>query len=73
MPVEYQVIIIFAVTRKYLLDIPVGEVQAFEKELFKFIDEKYPEIPKSIRETKVLTTEMEAELEKAITQCKAER
>ncbi len=73
MPVEYQVIIIFAVTRKYLLDIPVGEVQAFEKELFKFIDEKYPEIPKSIRETKVLTPEMEAELEKAITQCKAER
>ncbi len=73
MPVEYQVIIIFAVTRKYLLDIPVNDVLAFEKDLFKFIDEKYPEIPKSIRETKVLSPETEELLVKALTQCKAER
>ncbi len=31
MPVEYQVIIIYAATRKYLLDIPVSDVLAFEK------------------------------------------
>ena len=73
MPVEYQVIIIFAATRKYLLDIPVADVLAFEKDLFKFVDEKYPEIPKAIRDTKVLSPEMEELLTKAITQCKAER
>lgn len=72
MPVEYQVIIIFAATRKYLLDIPVADVLAFEKDLFKFVDEKYPEIPKAIRDTKVLSPEMEELLTKAITQCKAE-
>ena len=49
MPVEYQVIIIYAATRKYLLDIPTNQVLDFEKELFKFIDTKYPEIPASIR------------------------
>ena len=73
MPVEYQVIIIYAATRKYLLDIPVSDILTFEKDLFKYIDEKYPEILKGIRETKVLSPENEELLNKAITQCKAER
>ena len=45
MPVEYQVIIIYAATKKYLMDIAVDRVADFEKELFAFIDTKYPEIP----------------------------
>lgn len=73
MAVEYQVIIIYAATRKLLLDIPVSEVQAFEKDLLKFIDEKYPEIPKSIREKKEMTPETEELLTKAISQCKEQR
>ena len=73
MPVEYQVIIIYAATRKYLLDIPVADVLGFEKELFKYIDTKYPEIPASIRDTKVLTEETEELLVKAIKECKAQR
>ena len=51
----------------------MADVLAFEKDLFKFVDEKYPEIPKAIRDTKVLSPEMEELLTKAITQCKAER
>ncbi len=73
MPVEYQVIIIFAVTRKLLLDVPVEEILSFEQELFRFIDKKYPEIPASIRERKEITPETEELLEKAINECKAER
>ena len=73
MPVEYQVIIIYAVTKKYLLDIPTSEVLAFEKELFQYIDTKYPEIPKSIRETKEMKPETEELLKKAIEECKAAR
>ena len=49
MPVEYQVIIIFAATGKFLLDVPVEKIADFEKELFTFIDTKYPEIPKQIK------------------------
>ena len=73
MPVEYQVIIIYAATKKYLLNIPTNQVLDFEKELFKFIDTKYPEIPASIREAKQMTPETEELLKKAIEECKAAR
>jgi F-type H+-transporting ATPase subunit alpha len=72
MPVEYQVIIIYAATKKYLLDIPTAKILDFEKELFKFIDTKYPEIPAKIRETKEITPEVDGLLVKAITECKAQ-
>ena len=72
MPVEYQVIIIYAATRKHLLDIPVEDVLRFERGLFEFISTKYPEIPESIRESKVITDETEAKLVKAIEEFKAE-
>ena len=71
MPVEYQAIIIYAATKKYLLDIPVDEILDFEKELFEYISTKYPEIPESIKETKELSAEIEEKLVKAITECKA--
>ena len=49
MAVEYQIIIIYAATKKYLLDIPVDDVLRFQDELFDFIDTKYSEIPEEIR------------------------
>ncbi len=70
MPVEKQVIIIYAATKKYLLDIPTEDVLRFESELFEYIDTKYPEIPESIRTTKVLEEDIEKELVKAIDECK---
>lgn len=72
MPVEYQVMIIFAATRKLLLDIPTHRILDFERALFSFIDSKYPQIPASIRETKQITEETDALLTKAINECKAE-
>ncbi|MBQ4559575.1 MAG: F0F1 ATP synthase subunit alpha [Tyzzerella sp.] len=72
MPVEYQVIIIYAATRKHLLDIKVEDVLAFEKGLFEFIQTKYPEIPESIKAEKILNEEMEEKLVKAIAEFKEE-
>ncbi|ABX44085.1 F0F1 ATP synthase subunit alpha [Lachnoclostridium phytofermentans] len=72
MPVEYQVIIIFAATKKYLLDIEVSKIRSFEKELFEFIDTKYPEIPASIRDKKVMDEECEKALITAIENFKKE-
>ena len=66
MPVEYQVIIIFAATRKYLLDVAVSDITRFETELFEFLDTKYPEIPQAIREEKQISDETDAALVKAI-------
>ena len=71
MPVEKQVIIIYAATKKYLMDIPVADVLRFEKELFDFIDTKYPEIPASIAATREMNEETEQKLIKAIEECKA--
>ena len=72
MPVEYQVIIIYAATRKYLLDIAVEDVLRFEKGLFEFIATRYAEIPEAIKEEKVLSEEIEEKLVKAITEYKEE-
>jgi F-type H+-transporting ATPase subunit alpha len=71
MPVEKQVIIIYAATKKYLLDIPVEDILRFQNELFEYIDTKYPEIPESIAKNKVMDEETEAKLIKAIEECKA--
>ena len=72
MPVEYQVIIIYAATRKHLLDIAVEDVLAFEKGLFEFIATKYAEIPEAIKAEKVMNEEIEAKLVKAIAEFKEE-
>ena len=73
MPVEQQVVIIYAATKKYLLDIPVDEVLDFEKDLFEYIDTQCPELFAKIREDKKLTEEIEEMLTKAITDFKAQR
>ena len=72
MPVEKQVMIIFAATRKYLMDIPVDQILPFEKALFEYVDTKYPEIPEAIRTQKEISEETEQKLIAAITECKAE-
>ena len=70
MPVEKQVIIIDAATKKYLIDIKIEDILRFEAELFDFIDTRYPEIPEAIREKKVMDDDTEQALIKAIEECK---
>ena len=70
MPVEKQVIIIYAATKKYLIDIKIEDILRFEAELFDFIDTRYPEIPEAIREKKVMDDDTEQALIKAIEECK---
>lgn len=70
MPVENQIMIIYAATQKHLLDIATADVLAFEKALLELVDTKYPEVPKSIREKKELTSETEQLLVKAIEEAK---
>jgi len=72
MPVEYQIIIIYAATKKYLLDIAVEDILRFQDGLFGFIKTKYPEIPESIKTTKEMSAETEEKLIKAIGEFKAE-
>ena len=71
MPVQYQVIIIYVVTNKYLLDVAVEDITRFESEFFEFLDTKYPEVPNAIATEKVISDETEETLKKAIGEFKA--
>ena len=70
MPVEKQIMIIYAATQKHLLDIPTEDVLAFEKALLELVDTKYPEVAASIHDTKELSADMEKLLVKAIEEAK---
>ena len=68
--VEKQIVIIYEVTRKYLIDVPVERIAEFEKGLYEFVETKYPEIYKAIRETGEINSETDALIQKAITEFK---
>ena len=70
MPVQYQVIIIYAATNKYLLDVPTEDITRFEKELFEFLDTKYPQVASGIAQEKVISDSVEEDLKKAIVEFK---
>ena len=70
MPVENQVIMIYAATKRYLLDIAVEDVLRFEGELIELVSTKYPEILETIRETKAMDDATEQKLIQAIEECK---
>ena len=69
-PVEKQVIIIFAVVNRFLIDIPREKVSDFQNELFAYLDANHPEIADTIRDTKVID-DVKDKLTSAITEFKA--
>lgn len=72
MPVEDQIIVIFAGTGGYLDDIPVSAVQRFEREFLAFVHDKYPEVPEYIRREKEIDSVTQDALEKAVKEFKAQ-
>jgi F-type H+-transporting ATPase subunit alpha len=71
MSVEDQIMIIYAVTNKHLMDIPVEAVKKFEKEFLEYMRDHRPEIGAAIRSTKELKDDVVAGLEEAIKNFKA--
>ena len=69
-PVEKQVIIIFAVVSGELLDIPVELIGTFQKELFEYMDGTYGDIPETIRATGKLEDDIKSRLTQAIEEFK---
>lgn len=62
MPVEKQVVSVFAGTNGYLDEIPVGEVQRYEHELLELMDLKHPDLLQTIAEKKDLGDELTQKL-----------
>lgn len=71
LPVENQVVIIFAGSNGYLDDLPVSAVTKFEAELYPYIEAKYPDIFEQIRNKKALDKDIEEALDKALNEFKA--
>ncbi|HHW15396.1 MAG TPA: F0F1 ATP synthase subunit alpha, partial [Firmicutes bacterium] len=70
MPVENQVISIYAAVNGYLDDLPVKSVKQFEDGLHEYIRNSHPDIPAAIREQKVISEATEAKLKDALAQFK---
>jgi F-type H+-transporting ATPase subunit alpha len=70
MPLEKQVMILYAVTNGYLDDILVDKINAAEEAFHRFIETNHPEIGKAIASEKTLSDSTEEALKNAITQFK---
>ncbi len=68
--VEEQIIILYAATRKHLMDIPVPEILKFERELLTFVHDKYPQALEMAVKKEGLTDELDQLLGDIITEFK---
>jgi F-type H+-transporting ATPase subunit alpha len=73
MPLEKQIVIIFAGTGGYLDDVPVSEIRKFEENFLKFVETVHPEIYQTIRDKKEISDELKKSLVDAIEKFKKER
>jgi F-type H+-transporting ATPase subunit alpha len=71
MTVAHQVIILFAATKKYLMDIPVDSILDFEQNLIEFIETKYPELNKDIIAKNGLDDELSGKIASVIEEFKS--
>ncbi len=71
LPVEMQVLMIFAATREYLNDYEVSAVGKYEESLFEYVENSFPDLLRDIREKKELTKEIEEKIKKVLDEFKA--
>ena len=70
MPLEHQVVSIFAGIQGHLDDLPVEKVRPFEREMIAFVEKNYPDIFHEIRSKKTLEPAVQQKLEEAIRKLK---
>jgi F-type H+-transporting ATPase subunit alpha len=73
MPVERQVLAIFAGTKGYLDEVPVASVLAFRDGFLDFVESAYPEIGATIAAEKLISPDTEAKLRAALDEFSASR
>ena len=65
-PVEKQIVVIYAATRGYVDKLEIGQLAAYERGLYDFVEKKYPRIYETLRAKKTLDDQTEGELKKAL-------
>jgi F-type H+-transporting ATPase subunit alpha len=66
MPVEKQIMVIYAVTNGFLDTVPVNEIRAWEAGFLDFVNAQYPQVASGLKKERALTKEIEADLKSAI-------
>jgi F-type H+/Na+-transporting ATPase subunit alpha len=73
MPVEQQVMGIFAVTNGFIDEVPAEQVREWEAGFHAYMKAQFPQVGEAIRKEKVLSKDTEAELRRAIEQYQKSR
>src|SRR4051794_29690033 len=66
MPVEQQVMSIYALTNGFIDEVPVSQVREWEKGFHEFMQTQFPQVGDGLRKGKVLSKEIEADLKKGV-------
>ncbi len=72
LPVEKQIVVIYAGVNGWLDDVEVEGISKFERELHDFLDAKYPEINASIRDKGELDDSIQAKLDEILEEFKGQ-
>ncbi|MGE4345062.1 MAG: F0F1 ATP synthase subunit alpha [Geoalkalibacter sp.] len=72
LPVEKQVLIIYAANNGYIDEYPVNEIQRYESELYTFVESKHAQLLEDIRVKKALDDELEARIKSAMDEFKGQ-
>ncbi len=70
LPVEKQVLIIYAATNGYVDSYPVSSLKKYEEELYAFFDTRHPEIVNEIKTKKAIDPELKSKVNKALDELK---
>ena len=73
MKLEHQVLILYAVTKGYLLDVEVDDVLNFEEEYLLYVENHHPELIKDLREQKTMTDAIEDAIKASLVEFKQTR
>lgn len=71
MPVEYQVLILYALVNRHLNDVKLNRIREFQRDFLMYVHDKRPDIVKEIRETGDLSEALEENIKDVIREFKA--
>ncbi|MGH7832540.1 MAG: F0F1 ATP synthase subunit alpha, partial [Candidatus Binatia bacterium] len=70
LPVEKQILIIYAGTNGFVDHLPVSAIKKYEQELFAFVESKYPELLQEIVQKRELNDELRQKMNKVLEEFK---
>jgi F-type H+/Na+-transporting ATPase subunit alpha len=70
-PVDQQILVIFAVTNGFLDDVDVAKIREFERGYLDFMASSHPQIGEEIRTKKAISEDLNKRLSKAIAEFKS--